>query len=41
MWRVIKIEMTFLYQWRIGVGLSGEERLWCGFNVSVSNREGR
>jgi hypothetical protein len=41
--RVTKVKMTFLYQWRIGVGRSGEgDRWWrCGFNASVLAREGR
>jgi hypothetical protein len=41
--RVINIEMTFLQQWRVGVRLSGEggRRRWCGFNASISAREGR
>jgi hypothetical protein len=43
MWRVAKIEIIFLYQWRVGVGRSGEDSLrqWWWFNASVSTREGR
>jgi hypothetical protein len=43
MWRVVKVEITFLEQWRVWVGLSGErgQRWWCGFNASVSAREWR
>jgi hypothetical protein len=39
--RVAKIEMIF--QWRVGVGLSGEgcRWRWCRFNALVSAREGR
>jgi hypothetical protein len=41
--RVTTIEVVFLYQWRVGVEQSGEgSLLWrCGFNASVSAREGR
>jgi hypothetical protein len=40
--RVTKIEMTFLKQWWVEVGLSeeGGQRWWCRFNTSVSAREG-
>jgi hypothetical protein len=42
-WRMAKVEMTFLKQWRVGVRRSGEggQRWWCGFNASISAREGR
>jgi hypothetical protein len=41
--RVIKVEMTFLLQWRIRVRLSeeGGQRRWYGFSASVSARKGR
>jgi hypothetical protein len=40
--RVTKVEMIFLQQWRVRVGRSkeGSLRWWCGFNASVSVREG-
>jgi hypothetical protein len=43
MWRVAKVEMTCLYQWRVGVELSEEcgRRRWCRFNASVSTWEER
>jgi hypothetical protein len=39
----VKVEMTFLYQWRVKIERSGEGDRWpwCGFNASVSAREGR
>jgi hypothetical protein len=39
--KVAEIEMTFLWQWRVGVRLSAEggHRQWCRFNASVSARE--
>jgi hypothetical protein len=38
-----KVEMTFLWHWRVGVGQSGDggRRRWYGFNASVLTREGR
>jgi hypothetical protein len=41
--RVTKVEVTFLYQWRVGVGLSEEDGRWwwCEFNASILAREGR
>jgi hypothetical protein len=43
MGRVIKVEMIFLYQLRMGVGRfeEGSLRRWCSFNTSVSAQEGR
>jgi hypothetical protein len=40
---MIKVEMTFLYQWRVGVGWyrEGSLRRWCRFSTLVSVREGR
>jgi hypothetical protein len=40
--RVAKVEMMFLYQWRVRVGRSGEGGLlwWCGFNASISTERG-
>jgi hypothetical protein len=40
---VTKIEMIFLYRWRVGVRWfeEGGLRQWCRFNASVSAREGR
>jgi hypothetical protein len=41
--RVAKFEVTFLYQWRVGIGRSeeGDRRRWCEFNTSISTREER
>jgi hypothetical protein len=41
--RVFKVEMTFLYQWRVGVGQSeeGVQWRWCRINALVLTREGR
>jgi hypothetical protein len=41
--RVVKLEIIFLMQWRVKVGRSrdGSLQWWCGFNASVSTREGR
>jgi hypothetical protein len=38
---VTKVEVSFLYQWRVGVVWYGEGgwRRWCGFNILVSARE--
>jgi hypothetical protein len=40
---MVKFEMTFLYQWRVGVGLSrkGDQQWWYRFNTLFSTREGR
>jgi hypothetical protein len=40
---VIKIEMTFLKQWTVGVMWSGEggRQWWCGFNALFLARDGR
>jgi hypothetical protein len=41
--RVIKVEMTFLWQWRVIVERSGEgyQQRWCEFNALILAREGR
>jgi hypothetical protein len=41
--RVDKIEMIFLYLWRVRVKLSREDGRpqWCRFNISVSAQERR
>jgi hypothetical protein len=41
--RVVTIEIIFLQQWRVGVERFEEGGLlcWCGFNTSVSARQGR
>jgi hypothetical protein len=43
MGRVIKIEIIFLYQWRVGVRRSkeGSLRWWCKFNALISARKER
>jgi hypothetical protein len=42
-WGLTKVEMTFLQQWRVGVGWSreGGRRRWCVLIALVSAREGR
>jgi hypothetical protein len=38
-----KVEITFLYQWRVGVrrSLEGGWQRGCKFNASISDQEGR
>jgi hypothetical protein len=40
--KAVKVELTFLEQCRVGVRRSGDgdRWWWCGFNASISAREG-